>query len=87
MNTISATGSGYPAAAQWWGAGENLGWGEIFVNEIFHFVSCIANGTEISPIGATFEDGYKAAVICDAIAKSSQTKKAVEVTEKGFLKC
>ncbi|MGE5582274.1 MAG: Gfo/Idh/MocA family protein [Bacillota bacterium] len=80
INIISVTGSKYPAAKEWWGAGENLGWGEIFVNEIFHFVSCIANDTRISPLGATFEDGYKAAVVCDALTRSAQLKKAVTIT-------
>jgi hypothetical protein len=35
-------------------------------------------GTDIAPHGATFEDGYRCAVICDAIVKSSETRKHVD---------
>jgi hypothetical protein len=32
-----------------------------------------AGDPEGAPIGATFEDGYRAAEICDAIVRSGQT--------------
>jgi predicted dehydrogenase len=33
----------------------------------------------VAPYGATFEDGYRAAAICDAILASAANKKQVDV--------
>jgi predicted dehydrogenase len=33
----------------------------------------IADDADVAPYGATFEDGYRAAEICDAIVRSGQT--------------
>jgi predicted dehydrogenase len=43
-------------------------------------LDCIANNKEVAPYGATFEDGFRAAVICDAIMASAAGKKQVDVT-------
>jgi predicted dehydrogenase len=42
-------------------------------------LDCIVNNKEVGPHGATFEDGYRAAVICDAILKSAELKKQVDI--------
>jgi len=36
-------------------------------------LDAIVNDKSVAPYGATFEDGYKNAVICDAILKSAAT--------------
>ncbi|HHY47718.1 MAG TPA: Gfo/Idh/MocA family oxidoreductase [Firmicutes bacterium] len=77
---INVTDPTHPYAKYWWGAGHGLGWGDAFVNELFHFVSCVVDGTDISPLGATFEDGYKAVVITDALARSARSRKEVSIT-------
>jgi hypothetical protein len=33
----------------------------------------------VAPLGATFEDGYRNAVICDAILQSAQEGRRVDV--------
>jgi hypothetical protein len=33
----------------------------------------------VAPIGATFADGYRAAVVCDAILKSAKTRRQVDI--------
>jgi len=43
------------------------------VHELWHVLKCIADDTEIAPYGATFEDGYRAAEVCDAIVRSGET--------------
>jgi len=43
------------------------------VHEIHHFLSAIRDDTDIAPHGATFEDGYRAAEICDAMLRSDET--------------
>jgi len=34
-------------------------------------LGAIKNDTDVAPYGATFEDGYRAAEVCDAIVRSS----------------
>jgi predicted dehydrogenase len=46
---------------------------------ITHLLDCIVNDKEVGPHGATFEDGYKAAVVTDAIAESAQAKRQVDI--------
>jgi predicted dehydrogenase len=43
-----------------------------------HFLDAIVNNKEIAPFGATFEDGYRCAVICDAIVESANSKRQVD---------
>ena len=40
----------------------------------------IGEDTEVAPYGATFEDGYRAAEVCDAIVRSSETGSRVAVS-------
>ena len=54
----------------WWPPGHIIGWGETFVHEIHHLLAAIKNDTDVAPYGATFEDGYRAAEVCDAIVRS-----------------
>jgi predicted dehydrogenase len=42
-------------------------------------VNAVINDVELEPMVATFEDGYKAVVICDAILKSSKSGKKEKV--------
>jgi hypothetical protein len=43
----------------------------------------IEGGGAIAPYGATFEDGYRAAVLCDAIAKSAERGSPVGIAYAG----
>jgi predicted dehydrogenase len=36
-------------------------------------LKAIADDTDIAPYGATFEDGYRAAEVADAIVRSGET--------------
>jgi predicted dehydrogenase len=49
------------------------------VNEIYHFVEAVARQTDVAPYGATFEDGYRAAMVSDAIVKSARTGRRIPV--------
>jgi len=42
-------------------------------------LNAIADDKSVEPYGATFEDGYKAAVICDAILRSAQAHAEEEI--------
>ena len=50
-----------------------MGFSATFVHTAYHIVDAAINNTALEPMVATFEDGYKASVICDAILKSAQT--------------
>jgi predicted dehydrogenase len=70
----------HPWWENWWPQGHMIGWEHTFVHEISHFLDCIVNDRPVSPIGADFEDGYRAAVVCDAILQSAATKRQVDCT-------
>lgn len=47
----------------------HIGWEHSFVREIHHFLTAIAEDGDVAPHGATFEDGCRAAEVCDAIVR------------------
>jgi predicted dehydrogenase len=69
----------HPYWSNWWPHGHMLGWEHSFVHEFHHFFNAIVNDQDVAPYGATFVDGYRNAVICDAILKSAQTGRAVDI--------
>jgi predicted dehydrogenase len=68
---VMVTQPGHPFSTVWWPNGHILGWEHAHINELLHFLACIARSEPIDPIGATFEDGYRAAEIADALIRSS----------------
>lgn len=69
----------HPFWEHWWPHGHIIGWEHTFVHEIAHLLDCIVHDTDVAPHGATFEDGYRAAVVCDAVLESAATKRQVDV--------
>jgi predicted dehydrogenase len=57
-----------------------IGWEHTFVHEIHHLLTAIAGEGEVAPHGATFEDGYRAAEVCDAVVRSSESGAIQQVT-------
>ncbi|HHY56070.1 MAG TPA: Gfo/Idh/MocA family oxidoreductase [Chloroflexi bacterium] len=68
----------HPWWENWWPQGHMIGWEHTFVHEITHLLDCIVNDKPVAPIGADFEDGYRCAVICDAILESAASKRQVD---------
>lgn len=68
---VLVTEAYHPFWSNWWPHGHIIGWEHTFVHEIAHLLDAIVNNKDIAPYGATFEDGYRNAVICDAILQSS----------------
>ena len=68
----------HPWWENWWPQGHIIGWEHTFVHEITHLLDCIVNDKEVAPIGADFEDGYRCAVVCDAIVNSAESKRQVD---------
>ena len=73
FKTVLVSEADQPWWEFWWPPGHIIGWGETFVHEIHHLLSAIADDGDVAPVGATFEDGYRAAEVCDAIVRSGQT--------------
>ena len=57
----------------WWLPGHIIGWEHTFVHELHHLLTAIADDGDVGPYGATFEDGYRAAEVCDAIVRSGES--------------
>lgn len=53
----------------WWPPGHPLGWFESFVHQLRHVLGAIAGEHELAP-AATFADGYRCALACDAALAS-----------------
>jgi predicted dehydrogenase len=64
----------------WWPHGHIIGWEHTFVHEIHHLLHAIATDGDVRPYGADFEDGYRAAEVCDAILRSSESGRREAVT-------
>lgn len=64
---------------RWWPHGHILSWEHLHTNMIHHLVDAIAHDKRVGPHGATFEDGYRAAVVSDCIEQSFQTGRRVAV--------
>ena len=69
----------HPYWANWWPQGHMIGWEHSFVHEFDHFFRAIVNNSAVEPYGATFVDGYRNAVICDAILQSSETGRRMDI--------
>lgn len=79
FHNVLVTESYHPYWENWWPHGHIIGWEHTFVHEFHHFFGAIVGKHEVAPWGADFVDGYRNAVICDAIVKSSNTRRAVDI--------
>jgi predicted dehydrogenase len=79
LQRVLATDPSQPGLAGWWPPGHALGWEHTFIDELHHFLSAVITGSEVGPDGATFEDGYRAAVVCDAVLTSARSGTAQRV--------
>ena len=73
FKTVLVSDPDMPFWTWWWPPGHIIGWEHTFVHEIYHLLRAIAEDVEVAPLGATFEDGYRAAEVCDAILASSES--------------
>jgi predicted dehydrogenase len=80
FHNVLVTEAYHPFWSNWWPHGHIIGWEHTFVHELTHFLDCIVNDKDVAPYGATFEDGYRAAVVCDAVLASANAKRQVDVT-------
>jgi predicted dehydrogenase len=76
---VLVTETNHPFMDLWWPPGHIVGWGDTFVHEAVHLLRAIADDSDVAPHGATFEDGYRASEIAEAIVRSGETGTRVEL--------
>jgi len=64
----------------WWPHGHVIGWEHTFVHELHHLLGAIDGEHTVVPHGATFEDGYRVAEVCDAVLRSAGSRRTERVT-------
>jgi predicted dehydrogenase len=79
FTNVLVTDSNHPFMQHWWPTGHIIGWEHTFVHELAHLFDAIVHDRDVAPYGATFEDGYRAAVVCDAISASSRERAQVQI--------
>jgi predicted dehydrogenase len=70
----------HPFWEWWWPRGHIIGWEHTFVHELHHLLSAIRDDGDVAPHGATFEDGYRCAEVCDAILRSADSGRRENVS-------
>ena len=72
FRTVLVSEADHPFWEHWWPQGHTIGWEHTFVHELHHFLTAIRDGSDVGPHGATLEDGYRAAEVCDAMLRSAE---------------
>ncbi len=83
FKTVLVSEANHPFWEYWWPPGHIIGWGDTFVHELHHVLQAIADDTDIAPYGATFEDGYRASEVGDAIGRSGETGQRETISYRG----
>lgn len=76
---INVTEQDHPYYNKWWPHGHTIGWGDTFVHTAYNMIDSVVNKTNLEPMTATFEDGYRAAIVCDAVLKSADSGKREQI--------
>jgi predicted dehydrogenase len=82
---INVTDKTHPLMKDWWPPAHILGWESGHINELYYFLDCIFNDKNVYPEGATFYDGYMAALIAQTALESSKSgiKENLDINEAG----
>ena len=78
---VLVTQPDHPFMTMWWPPGHTVGWEHSFTHEWRDFLSAIVDDRPLSPEQASFDDGYRAAVLCDAIVASAAEGRRVRIDE------
>lgn len=79
FRNVLVTDKYHPFIEHWWPEGHILGWENTFIHSVYLTMTAIVRGEPLDPYVANFEDGYRNAVICDAIAEAAESGKRVDV--------
>jgi predicted dehydrogenase len=79
LREIHVTDPDHPYGGDWWPPGHGIGWDASLVHELHHLLTAIGTARSVAPLGATFEDGYRCAVVCDAILDAARSGRRVSI--------
>jgi predicted dehydrogenase len=71
----------HPFMDMWWPPGHTVGWEHSFAHEWRDFLTALIDDRPLRPEQASFEDGYEAAVLCDAIIAAATERRRVTIDE------
>jgi len=83
FRTVLVTEAHHPYGGKWWPPGHALGWEHTFVHQLHRFLEAVAGAGTVAPDGATFEDGYRCAVVCDRLDQAARTGRRLAVGGAG----
>jgi predicted dehydrogenase len=78
---VLVTQPDHPYVAQWWPPGHVLGWEHAMVHQWRDFLEAFLDERPVPARQASFEDGCRAAVLCDAILESAREGRRIEIGE------
>src|SRR5438128_11864839 len=84
FKSVLVSEADHPFWEYWWPPGHIIGWGDTFVHELHHMLQAIASDGDVAPYGATFEDGYRASEVADAIVRSGQNGQRESVSYRSL---
>lgn len=79
FRTVLVTEAHHPYGGTWWPPGHTLGWETTFVHQLHRFLTAVAGTGTVDPDGATFEDGYRCAVVCDLLDQAARAGRRLTV--------
>ncbi len=79
FRSVLVTQPDHPYIGSWWTPGHTLGWEASLVHEWRSFLEAVLEERPVPPDQASFEDGYRAALICDTILESAEGGRRIEV--------
>ncbi len=81
FRTVLVTEGHHPYGGTWWPPGHVLGWEHTFVHQLHWFLAAVAGEGTVEPEGATFEDGYRCAVVCDLLDLAAREHRRMTVDD------
>lgn len=71
----------HPFMDMWWPPGHTVGWEHSFAHEWRDFLAAVIEDRPLPPEQASFEDGFQAALMCDAVITAATEKRRVTLDE------
>jgi predicted dehydrogenase len=78
---VIVTNPDHPFLERWWPPGHVLGWEHAMVNQWRDFLEAVIEERPVSTRQASFADGHRAAVLCEAILASACEGRRVELAQ------
>jgi predicted dehydrogenase len=80
---VLVTETTHPFLASWWPAGHILGWEHTFAHQWRAFLASVLDAEEADPLQASFADGARAVELGDAVLRSAEEGRRVELAPAG----